>query len=90
MKTITGETDQSGVVRHTVERDGEDVTISVRRECATARLNRDLAVNITREHARQRGFVRDAVQQAIDECTRDLDSVLEKILNEIAGKKERK
>lgn len=41
-------------------------------------------------NARQRRFVRDAVQQAIDECTRDLDSVLEKILNEIAGKKERK
>lgn len=49
MKTITGETDQSGVVRHTVERDGEDVTVSVRREASLDRM----AVNIKREHARE-------------------------------------
>lgn len=49
MKTITGETDQSGRVVHTVERDGDDVTISVRREASLARMS----VNITREHARE-------------------------------------
>lgn len=49
MKTITGETDQSGHVVHTIERDGEDVTISVRREASLARM----AVNVTREHARE-------------------------------------
>lgn len=49
MKTITGETDQSGVVRHTVELDGEDVRIVVRQENdAWPR-----AVNITRKHARE-------------------------------------
>jgi len=49
MKTITGETDQSGRVVHTVERDGEDVTISVQREASLA----SIVVNITREHARE-------------------------------------
>lgn len=67
MKTITGETDQSGRVVHTVERDWDDVTILVRWECATARLNRDLAVNITREHARE---LAKALMECADEAER--------------------
>lgn len=56
MKTITGETDQSGVVRHTVERDGEDVRLVMRRESddwVRLRLDGAIPVNITREHARE-------------------------------------
>lgn len=49
MKTITGETDQSGRVVHAVERDGDDVMVSVRGEAWASRLS----VNITREHARE-------------------------------------
>lgn len=63
MKTITGETDQSGVVRHTVERDVEDVRIVVRQENdAWPR-----AVNITREHARE---LAKALMDCVDEAER--------------------
>lgn len=63
MKTITGETDQSGRVVHTVERDGEDVRIVVRQENdAWPR-----AVNITREHARDLAM---ALMECADEAER--------------------
>ena len=63
MKTITGETDQSGRVVHTVERDGEDVRIAVRWELWQQRL----ALNITREHARELAKV---LMECADEAER--------------------
>src|SRR5574343_501221 len=84
MKTITGETDQSGRVVHTVERCGGDVILSVKSEAHHAKIRFDgtIPVNITREHARE-------LAQALMEVAGDgLATVAGKIVDDLMDRVE--